>query len=125
MTNNNESKLGFTQVWEGKPTEFIPVSRQWASVKEDHLIVESASYPGNLILWVANEWIDWCHLRIMGQFRPTNIYNTRMESKRSFNNEVKGKYSNEVEPVSPITGLTYAEEESQSCWGDSGMEGRL
>lgn len=27
--------------------------------------------------------------------------------------------------LSPVTGLTYEEAKAQSCWGDSGIEGRL
>lgn len=118
LDNNPGLKIGFTLVWEGKPTTFVTVIRQWSSVPSDLLIVESSPNPSNIGLWVANEWIDWQHLRVLGKFRPANI-------KRSGSKWIKSHIANEIEPHSPVTGLTYAEEESQSCWGDSGMEGRI
>ena len=64
--------IGYTQVWEGKPTEFIKVIKEWSFINEDYLKVESAANPSNIVLWVANEWIDWPNLRIMGTYRPVN-----------------------------------------------------
>jgi hypothetical protein len=72
--------IGYTQVWEGRPTEFITVIKQWSILEADCLKLESAEYPSHIALWVANEHIDWHNLRVYGEYRPTNINN--MEYKQ-------------------------------------------
>ena len=86
-TTPTDNKLGFTLVWEGKPTEFVNVIRQWSSVPSDLLVVESAPNPSNILLFVANEWIDWQHLRVTEEFRPVNFQALR-SSDSLFNHQV-------------------------------------
>ncbi len=72
--------VGYTKVWEGKPTEFIRAIKEWSFIKEDYLKTESAANHSNIVLWVANEWIDWAYLRACDEYRPANTNNYRSNS---------------------------------------------
>ena len=78
MSNQTQDKFkGFTLVWEGSPTEFIPVIKLWAAIPEDHLQVAKPANPNNIALWVANEHIDWANYRIMQTYRLANNHNLK------------------------------------------------
>jgi hypothetical protein len=71
MSNENlEQFKGFTLVWEGLPTDFLPVIQQWASLRQDFIKITTPANPSNLALWVANEHIDWGYYRMTDEFRP-------------------------------------------------------
>ena len=71
MSNENQDQLkGFTLVCEGRPTEFIPVIKVWAGLRQDFLKITTPANPSNLALWVANEHINWVRYRNWGDFRP-------------------------------------------------------
>jgi hypothetical protein len=74
MTNKNQKQQeefkGFTLVWEGKPIDFIPVIKQWASINQDSIKLVTPANPSNVAMWVANECIDWRHYRKTDEFVP-------------------------------------------------------
>lgn len=80
-TTMNDKHLGFTQVWEGKPSDFIGVIRTWSNIAETYLKIEQDQNTSNIALLVANEWIDWQWVRSKGEYQPANSNNTRLETK--------------------------------------------
>ena len=85
MSHLPTNHVGYTKVWEGKPTEFIKIIKEWSFLQGEYLKTESAATPSNIVLWVANEWIDWAHLRICDKYRPANTNNTRSFIKKTDN----------------------------------------
>lgn len=83
MSNQTQDQFkGFTLVWEGSPTDFIPVIKEWSHLSQDYLQVAKPANPNNIALWAANEHIDWANYRVMGTYRPANVNNFRQSEAK-------------------------------------------